>query len=150
MTNSKRELNEIYDRKGRAAMYRSKCRWVEKGECPTKYFFNLEKRNYNRKVISELETTTGEHITNETLILLEIDSYCNNLYSSETTATLNEYLQFTNSLEISQLIEDMRDRLEGPLTYEECKEALSSFSKDKSPGEDGFTEEFYSKFLEKT
>ena len=97
-------------------MYRSKCRWVEKGERPTKHFFNLEKRNYNRKVISELETETGEHITNETLILLEIDSYYNNLYSSETTATLNEYLQFTNSLEITQLIEDMRDRLEGPLT----------------------------------
>ena len=85
----KRELNEIYERKARAAMYKSKWRWVEKGDCPTKYFFNLEKRNYNRKVISELETETGEHITNETLILLELESYYNNLYSSETTATLN-------------------------------------------------------------
>ena len=84
-------------------------------------------------MISELETKTGEHITNETLILLEIESYYN-LYSSETTATLNEYLQFTNNLEIPQLTEDMRDKLEGPLTYEECKEALSSFSKNKSPG----------------
>ena len=99
----KRELNEIYERKGRAAMYRSKCRWVEKGERPTKYFFNLEKRNYDRKVISELETETGEHVTNETLILLEVKSYYNNLYSSETTATLNEYLQFSNDLEIPQL-----------------------------------------------
>ena len=91
-------------------MYRSKCRWVEKGERPTKYFFNLEKRNYNRKVISELETETGEHITNETLILLEIEYYYNNLYSSETTATLNEYLKFTYNLEIPQLTEDMRDK----------------------------------------
>ena len=144
----KRELNEIYERKGRAAMYRSKCRWVEKGERPTKYFFNLEKRNYNRKAISELETKTGEHITNETLILLEIESYYNNLYSFETTATLNEYLQFNNKLEIPQLTVYMRDKLEGPLTYEECKEALSSFSKDKSLGEDGFTAEFYIKFFD--
>ena len=37
----------------------------------------------------------------------------------------------------------MRDKLEGPLTYEECKEALSSFSKDKSPDEVGCTAEFY-------
>jgi len=105
-------------------------------------------------VISELETETGEHITNETLILLEIESYHNNLYSSETTATLNEYLQFTNNLEIPQLTEDMRDKLEGLLTYEECKEALSSFSNNKSPGDDSFTAEFYIKFfdigLEKT
>ena len=42
----------------------------------------------------------------------------------------------------------MRDKLEGPLTSEECKEALSSFSKDKSPGEDGFTTEFYIKFFD--
>ena len=41
----------------------------------------------------------------------------------------------------------MQDKLEGPLTYEECKEALSSFSKDKSAGEDGFTAEFYIKFF---
>ena len=42
----------------------------------------------------------------------------------------------------------MRDKLEGPLTYEVCKEALSSFSKDKSPGEDGFTAKFYIKFFD--
>ena len=99
----KRELSEIYERKGRAARYRSKCRWVEKGERPTKYFLNLEKRNYNGKVISELETDTGEHITNEAHILLEIESYYNNLYSSESTATLNKYRQFTNNLEFLNL-----------------------------------------------
>ena len=52
--NLKTELQSIYEEKGRAAILRLKCRWVEKGECPTKYFFNLEKRNYNRKTITEL------------------------------------------------------------------------------------------------
>ena len=99
-------------------------------------------------MITQLETETGKHITNETLILLGIESFYNNLYSSETTATLNEYLQFTNNLEIPQLTEDMSDKLEGPLTYEECNEALSSFSRGKSPGEDGFTAEFYIKFFD--
>ena len=73
--------------------------------------------------------------------------YCH--VPNKTTATLNEFLQFTNNLEIPQLTEDMRDKIEGPLTYEECKEALSSFSNwDKSPGEDGFTTEFYIKFFD--
>ena len=44
--NLKKELEVIYEHKGRAAMFRSKCRWIEQGERPTKYFFNLEKRNY--------------------------------------------------------------------------------------------------------
>lgn len=50
----KAEVNTIYEQKGKAAMLRSKCRWIEKGERPTKYFFNLEKQNYRRKTITEL------------------------------------------------------------------------------------------------
>ena len=53
-------------------MFRSKWRWVEQGERPTKYFFNLERRNYNKKVISELETENGNLIIDKTQILAEI------------------------------------------------------------------------------
>ena len=63
--NLKKELQELYENKGEAAKFRSKCLWVERGEKPTKYFFNLEKRNYSRKVISELEDEDGEMINNE-------------------------------------------------------------------------------------
>ena len=47
--NLKMELQSIYDQKGKAAIFRSKCRWVENGKRPTKYFFNLEKKNHNKK-----------------------------------------------------------------------------------------------------
>ena len=46
----KNELNEIYSTKRKEAMFRSKVKWVEQGEKPTKYFFNLEKRNYEGKI----------------------------------------------------------------------------------------------------
>ena len=36
-----------------------------------------------------------------------------------------------------------RDSLEHDFTYEELKEVVSSFSDNKTPGEDGFTKEFY-------
>jgi len=45
--NLKTELQLIYEKKGRSAIFRSKCLWVEKGERPTIYFFNLEEKNYN-------------------------------------------------------------------------------------------------------
>ena len=38
--------------------------------------------------------------------------------------------------------------MEGPLSYEECKNVLESFQNDKSPGEDGFTVEFYKLFYD--
>jgi len=46
--NLKNEQNEIYSIKGKEAMFRSRTRWIENGEKPTKYFFNLEKRNYQK------------------------------------------------------------------------------------------------------
>ena len=46
----KSELNDLYTIRGKEAMFRSKVRWIEDGEKPTKYFLNTEKRNYERKV----------------------------------------------------------------------------------------------------
>jgi len=48
--NLKTQLRSIYEDKGKQAMFRAKYRWVENGERPTKYFFNQEKRNYNKKL----------------------------------------------------------------------------------------------------
>ena len=39
----KQELCLIYENRGKGSIVRSKTRWFEQGEKPTKYFFNLEK-----------------------------------------------------------------------------------------------------------
>ena len=54
--------------------------WGEKGESPTKYFFNLEKTNCSRKVISELEDDEGEITKEEEQILLKIETHYRDLY----------------------------------------------------------------------
>ena len=118
--NLKTELQSIYEEKGRAPIFRSKCRWVEKGERPTKYFFNLEKRNYNRKAITELriegETTTN----NERQILEAIEKYYNELYASVNNLQENDVDEFIEHLKIPKLTDEDRDRMEGPLSYKEC------------------------------
>ena len=45
------------------AITRSKAKWVEEGEKNTKYFLNLEKRNFNNKYIRKLITKNNEEIT---------------------------------------------------------------------------------------
>ena len=67
--NLKFELKSIYEEKGKQAMFRAKCRWVENGERPTKYFFNLEKRTYNKKIIRELSLQDKSTTNNENEIL---------------------------------------------------------------------------------
>ena len=53
-------------------MFRSKARWIEKGEKLTNYFFNLEKRNYEKKVIAQLKLESGEIISDIKQINKEI------------------------------------------------------------------------------
>jgi len=55
---------------------------MEKGEKPTKYFFNLEKRNCNRKTIDEIRSEGGEEIREEKEILKAIHAFY--VYSSKT------------------------------------------------------------------
>ena len=44
--------------------------------------------------------------------------------------------------------EEEQESLEKDLTLEELKDALASFADNKSPGEDGFTKEFYQTFFD--
>ena len=55
---------------------------------------------------------------------------------------------FVRNLEIPTIKDEELDKIEGPLTYDECRKALETFQNDKSPGEDGFTIEFYKYFFD--
>ena len=59
----KMKLDQISLHKTEGAMIRSKARWCEHGECSTRYFFNVEKRNHSNRYITKLRvenrTLTG-------------------------------------------------------------------------------------------
>lgn len=144
----KTELHSIYDRKGKAAMFRSKCRWIENGEKPTKYYFNLEKRNYNRKTINKLRKQDGVEIREEKEILKVIQEFYEDLYSSEISTSQEQFDLFISNVIFPKLSDEDREEIEGPLTLNECKRVLESFQENKWPGKDGFTVKFYKYFFD--
>ena len=144
----KQKLQLFYERKANGLILRSKARWTEKGEKPTKYFFNLEKRNYIRKKISELELSDGKPSCKEDEILKEIEHFYEKLYTSKGNIDDNRFENFVRNLELPKLRDLDKEELEGEITMDECKEVLKSFSSGKSPGEDGFTWEFYNCFFD--
>ena len=119
-----------------------------KWRTPDKIFFNLEKRNYKKKTISELRLQDDSTTNNGNVILDQIETYFTNLYTSDYTYSNEEWDSFTLNLKIPKLSDEDRDNLEGPLTYDECKKVLETFQTDKALGEDGFTAEFYKYFFE--
>jgi len=62
--------------------------------------------------------------------------------------TEEQFSHYIEHLEIPCLSQEVCEKGDGLVTYAECKESLDSFSSGKSPGEDGFTVEFYSKFFD--
>ena len=111
-------------------MFRLKCRWLENGERPTKYFFNLEKRNHNKKIVTELTTEDDSSIKDENVILDKIESFFKGLYTSNISFSETKYNKFTGNLNILRLSEDDREKCEGLLTYEECKKSLETFQNE--------------------
>ena len=146
---AKEELKIIHENRGKEAMFRSKIKWFEQGEKSTKYFFNLEKMNYEKKLIREVKLENNETVTDAAQINKEIEAFYQSLYTSKSgdKDTLSNYDEefddFTEGLDIPQLTEEEQEPLETALTLEEMKNALASFANNKPPGEDGFTKEFY-------
>ena len=63
LLNEKKEtLAEIRKKKTEGVMFRSRCRYEDLGEKPTKYFLSLENRNYQDKVIQHLVDENGEEV----------------------------------------------------------------------------------------
>ena len=54
---------------------------------------------------------------------------------------------FVHFLQLGKLSDDDKESLEGELTITECCQILKTFNFGKSPGVDGFTVEFYTKFF---
>ena len=89
-----------------------------------------------------------DSITNDKkLILNNIEEYYKDLLTSQNTFSDDAFENFIQNLQIPKLSDDVRDSLEGPLTFDECKKVLETFQNDKAPGEDGFTAEFYKCFF---
>ncbi len=144
----KLQLEEIRLARMEGVMLRSKARWVEDGEKPTKYFINLEKRNIVNKTISHLQNSNGHDIRNQTQIMEETLNFYEKLYEcKDNDLNLDEFDQNLSSSDFPSLTENQLLYLEGKLNKNELVLALKNMSNNKSPGSDGFTVEFWKFFF---
>ena len=144
----KKELQHWYDKKGEGAMFRSKLRWVEQGEKPTKYFFNLEAKNFVQKNIVELKIAENKTVVQDAEILKQIENFYRDLFTSQFSSSGELFDNFVENVVLPQLSEVDKNKLEGELSVDIRRQILKTFSNGKSPGEDGFTVEFYVQFFE--
>lgn len=138
-------LNDIQKEKIEGMMLRSRSRYEDLGEKPTRYFFNLEKRNYTSKVIHKLVNAEGEEFTNTADILKCQTNFYKDLYKQSDHKD-NITIQSVLGENESKLSDKDSQDLEGEILYSELAFALKNMKNNKSPGLDGFTVEFFKFF----
>ena len=141
---TKGEWEKLVKKRTNGILLRSKAQWIEEGEKNTKYFINLEKRNYDRKYIKTLITDNGKEITNQKDIVKEQMNFYVKLYATKhLQQDTGDYIKTEN---LPKLDNDLKETCELPLSIEECGVALSKLQNNKSPGSDGLTTNFYKFF----
>ena len=106
-----------------------------------------------KTIITQLKISDGEIISDIKQIKKEIEEYYKSFLTSkvppEDHGSLNEsFNSFVEDLENPKLTEDEQQELEDDLSKEELLNALKGFKENKTPGEDGFTKEFYETFFD--
>ena len=144
ITGLRQQIRDIDEELISGVIVRSKELWVEQGEKPTKYFFNLEKKRQQKKDMTELNSHAGTLLKESKDIRQEMNLFYKELFSEEDV-DLDAQNWLLDQLSMS-LDEEEQTSCEGLLTAEECRKALNGMDTGKSPGIDGLTTEFYLAF----
>ena len=139
----KSQLQSLRNEKIEGNIIRSRAKWISEGEKPSHYFLSLESRNYTSKIIPKLELADGKIIYNQESVLKESMKFYSNLYKEKNVTSdinLNEML---DKFDPPKLSLEESAKLEGKITLQEIQNVLRLMKKNKSPGSDGFSPEFF-------
>ena len=104
---------------------------------------NLEKKNKRKSHLRKLLNETNEEVTDPLIIRQELRAYYENLYKSQNSKSVDECLVFMNNVNTPKLSETDAKQCEGKLSIFEYYESLKQLANNKTPGNDGFSKEFY-------
>ena len=144
LEHKKIQLQEIREKKIRGMMIRSRLQWLQHGEKPSRYFCSLESRNFSSKRMCFLINEKGDTLFEQEELVQETKMFYKNLYDKKDIieVDLDDIINVPKKLNDNE-----RDSLEGEITLDEAKFALKNMKNNRSPGNSGFTSEFFKFFL---
>ena len=148
------KLEAHYTRIERGQALQAKIQCYEEGEKSSKFFLNQAKQNNRKCTIRQLKIGDGDNkkvITNPKEILDEIERFYTDLYTSTATAeSIRKMDLWIDDLDRQKLIPKISRenyvKLETGITKEMIYKTIKGLGKNKTPGSDGLTYEFYQKF----
>ena len=140
-------LKQLFDQQLEGSKIRSRAKWLEEGEIPSKFFLRLENDRHAKSFVSSVFNSSGTEVYSLPEMMAAHEAFYSDLFSREMLDLTSQRDLF--SYVKSRLSESEQASCEGPLTLAEASEALQRSNRNKSPGADGLTVEFYSQFWDK-
>ena len=130
---------EILDVK--RAAFRSKQLWIQGGEISSKYYFNLEKRNFLSKTMYVVRKKDGMLMKDYSEILNIQYAFYKDLFTKDERVKFKLINQSGMTVK-----EHIRDESEKIISLQECYNAMMMLKQGKTPGSDGLGLLFYQCF----
>jgi hypothetical protein len=125
---------------------RSRATWIKSGDQNTNFFHHFASFRRNKKHIWEVQDESGQVHSGNEVILDEALRYFKGSFADSETHIAD---RVSLASPFPRLVTEQDSLLlESPCTREELWDVLKAFAKDRSPGPDGWTMEFFIHFFE--
>ena len=138
-------MEELRNYKLKGALIRSRWKNANLGVRPTKFFLNLENKNYISKHIRELKSGNTT-IQNPEMILEEMRRFYESLFKEKRNINIEETSFDRIKEKLPKLSETENEDIEKDIMIEELGITVMKSKNNKSPGPDGYSNEFYKTF----
>lgn len=141
ISNIKTEILKIEEEKLIGAEVRAKVQWRLEGERPTRFFFNIEQENQKKTVIHRMKNAEGESVAENDGIKEILLNFYEDLYTNVDTDPDAMRIVLDN-IHTTVREEDV-EKMTAFFNHDEIRKMVMNLAKNKSPGVDGLTSEFY-------
>ena len=136
-------IDIIEERSLKGAMVRSRTKFIENEETPSKFFYAAESVFQKNKTITALKDKSGKKVTTDKEILKTTQTFYEELYKkAQINKTEDKFLDNYDQ----KISDDWHNKLNETFTEKEIYNSLKDISKDRAPGKDGLPMEFYRTF----
>jgi len=143
LNEKRQELSSLLHEQAKGALVRSRYCSVKEMDAPSAFFFNLEKKHVQQKMMCHLRRSDGSVTSDPTEMRRMTGDFYKLLYTAESCD-----IDCTKDLlkDLPQLEEEQKKELDDVITFHEVTEAMRQLSNGRSPGIDGLPVEFYRHF----
>ena len=137
-------IDTIEERSLKGAMVRSRTKFIENEETPSKFFYAAESVFQKNKTITALKDKSGKKVTTDKEILKTAQTFYEELYK-KAQINKTEQDKFLHNYD-KKISDDWQNKLNETFTEKEIYNSLKDMSEDRAPGKDGLPMEFYRTF----